>query len=73
MKYARRRCSRNPQGASPTHTMATDAKALCGAALMRSTEYWEEMEGDGDSFIPVGGSGYSQHCQSCHQIEEARK
>lgn len=74
MNYARRRCSRNPGGASPTHRMVTDNRALCSAHLMRPTEYWEEMEGDpAGGFVPIGGSGHSTYCQLCWRIEEARK
>ena len=62
MKYARRRCTRNPNGASPTHTMETDEQALCGARRMRSTEYWEEME-EPLSF---------EACHNCYMITEAR-
>ena len=73
MKYARRRCTRNTKGASPTHTMVTDDKALCGVTLMRPTEYWEEMTGGpAEGFMPEGGSEYSEHCHNCYMITEAR-
>ena len=63
MIYARRRCRRNTRGASPTHKMATDDKALCGAGLMRKDEYWEEMPEPLDH----------EYCHLCWQIEEAKK
>jgi hypothetical protein len=69
MEWARRRCSRRPNAASPPHRMQTKDRALCGARLMRSTEYWEEMPEPADMEQPL----HHEMCYNCWRILEAMK
>lgn len=61
VEWARRRCTRHPNGVSPPHKMQTDDRALCGARRMRKTEYWEEMPEPTDDEL----------CYNCWKLMEA--